>query len=560
MIRLTILIFVFSYINATENSLLCKACIAMQEKLLQATQLFGDNTPAVLQKICDLRGKGYFCRYFYKFYITKLLRDRSSYIKDNNLFCSHVLSVCPKKTHEYDFDGFYDRLFKDYPKQENKVKSKPEQPDFNILVINDAHLQIDYKYKSNANCGDGGGCCSDFFPGPKHKEDEAGYWGSPGRNCDPPLYFYDRTLEYIKDNVERPDLIFVLGDNMSHNAFRTDLKYTAESNAYVLLNLKGNFTNSEIVPVLGNHDCGMLDNMDLANQNDYVYTDIYPLFGKLIGKEKVDDLTHDGYFTKEYDRLNLKVISINTQLGDYFNTYLLRNSTNPLNFFDKLAGEVYESEKKGQRVILITHIPIQDSTYSGFERNMNSIILRFKETISGFFSAHTHFDHLKFIKDREGKYVHINYISPSLTTQDVFNPSFRVYKFKDQTLDDYDQYRFNIVKYNKKAENKDYSFSFDRVYSLKTEYGVDKLETVDEIEGFRKSLQEDEEIRKKFILNYLTRYEFDDWKHFKHTALCSIYDNTKDFIKCQNKHLSYTTEEFLYMLYEKLFSGSWYEK
>jgi len=59
------------------------------------------------------------------------------------------------------------------------------------------------------------------------------------------------------------------------------------------------------------------------------------------------------------------------------------------------------------------------------------------------FAAHSHADHMKFIRRSPDMPINfMEFITPSLTTRSNNDPSFRVWSFDDETnvITDYDQY------------------------------------------------------------------------------------------------------------------------
>lgn len=87
-------------------------------------------------------------------------------------------------------------------------------------MLNDIHLQFDYKPGAKVHCGLPGGCCSDVSKGPDiNPNNWAGYWATPDAFCDIPVHFFVNTVEFIRTNIEKPNAIFMLGDNGDHSFF-----------------------------------------------------------------------------------------------------------------------------------------------------------------------------------------------------------------------------------------------------------------------------------------------------------------------------------------------------
>lgn len=65
-------------------------------------------------------------------------------------------------------------------------------------------------------------------------------------------------------------------------------------------------------------------------------------------------------------------------------------------------------------------------------------------------------------------------IFPSMTTDFNHNQSFNLTYFDESgRLTDVDNYRFNLDLYNEKAKNGDFSFNYELVNSLLSDYELD---------------------------------------------------------------------------------------
>lgn len=112
-----------------------------------------------------------------------------------------------------------------------------------------------------------------------------------------------------------------------------------------------------------------------------------------------------------------------------------------------------KSEKNGEFVYIIGHIPPGDSWYlSECSKRYNALIDRFSYLIKGQFFGHTHFDEYKLVHEyfNYSNIAGIIFAAPSLTTFSNRMPSFRVYDVNssNNNLIDYTQYFLNISKAN----------------------------------------------------------------------------------------------------------------
>ena len=485
------------------KGLLCKFCESIQENFFSSLKTNKVQIRKLLKTACSLGLTDYTCEYFLVGFADNFFDLKPEFVSINDYFCSHMLSVCDKKTKQYDFEAFRKELKRKYPRTDKKksidtgAKGKP----FRILALNDIHVQPDYAFNSNASCGDPAGCCSDFFVKPKSDKDRARYWGTPNKNCDIPAYTFEKSIEFIKKNIKKITFVSVLGDIYGHSYFRKKPQELIDTNQYVYDVLKGNFTDPQIIPIMGNHECHPVDNLDFSDPNNFVYKNIFPIFSSMIGQEKVNQMKEKGFYTLEYEEFNVKFLQINMQMDDTYNSYQVVNNTNPLGFFDKIGDELYISEQKNQKVIIQTHIPVVGNHgYSEFDRNMRVVLSRFKDTISTVLSAHTHHDSISFIKDFDtGEVIGANFISPSLTTFSSYEPSFRVYDFNDGEMENYHQWSMDIDSFNEKAEKGDFSFEFYNSYNYRDYYQLGEMSIKESFSFLKDKLFNDDDTFKKYF-------------------------------------------------------------
>ena len=543
------------------QGLLCKLCIMTQERLLNKTYENLSDLESFLVKTCRLYEEAPFCKYFVNRLGNILLKNRINYFLDNNYFCSHYFTFCDKNTVEYDFDQFRDQLYEKYPKLPLKNDKIKVYKEFNILAINDIHIQTDYEHKTNKNCKDPGGCCSKHSGRTWRKEDQAGYWGSPGTLCDIPQRTFDATMAFIKNKLKRPTFIAVLGDNYGHNYFREDPNQISDINTYVYSNLRSNFTSSYILPVLGNHECDPVDNLNIHDPNNYVYKSIFPTYKTSINNDQIRDLTMKGFYTANFNEYGVKFISINSQIYDAFNGYMARNSTDPLQFFTKFVEELYESEKNQEKVIILSHIPIVDGfSIKEFGINLRAVLGRFKDTVVAFLSGHTHSDSLTFIKNEEKEVIALNYVSPSLTTFTSYNPSFRIYEFENTKLVDYIQYSADLDYYNELAERGKFSFNYSIAYKFREEYGLDQLDSPESFKELEKKILFNDNFKKRYVKNFATSEKGIDPYTTESLAICSTLDLYDDYAKCFGDKLPAKWDWKMVLLFREAFVGKWFVK
>lgn len=117
-----------------------------------------------------------------------------------------------------------------------------------------------------------------------------------------------------------------------------------------------------------------------------------------------------------------------------------------------IESELSQSEKIGQKVYLIGHIPPK-SNLNDWAIRFNAIVDRYAYIIRGQFYGHTHSDHVSFFPQMKNAAnvstaALSNYylVSPSLTTYSDRIPEYRVMDVDFDTLQviDYSQYRYKM--------------------------------------------------------------------------------------------------------------------
>lgn len=541
------------------RGLVCKLCMTLQQGFLEKGYQHRSQIESFLVKACAIYEESAFCKYFVNGLGNILVEHRIKYFLDNNMFCSHYLDVCDKTTVEYDFDQYRRSLYENYPPIKKSNEKLKVFEDFNVLVLNDIHIQTDYEAKAMKYCKDPGGCCSKHAGRAWRKKDQAGYWGSSGTSCDLPARTFDATVSFIKNNLVKPTFIAVLGDNFGHNYFRTNPNQITDVNTYVYSALRTNFTDSHILPVLGNHECDPVDAVNITDPNDYVYSHIFPSYKSSINDAQIDDLKSKGFYSAVFKEHGVKFISINSQMYDAFNGYMARNSTDPLQFFENFVEELYASECEGQKVIILSHIPIVD-TYSirEFGINLKSIFGRFKDTISAHFSGHTHNDSLIFVHDEEGEVVSVNYVSPSLTTFASYSPSFRIYEFDNTRIADYIQYNTDLDYYNEQADKGVFELGFSIAYTLRNEYELKSWGNAEDFAKLKGKILSNSIFTDKYIKNYATSVKAVEPQTTRSYALCLTLDSFDELSKCISTELPNSWNWKANEFFRGLFVGRWF--
>ncbi|KAF5512703.1 Sphingomyelin phosphodiesterase 1 [Colletotrichum aenigma] len=384
--------------------------------ILKALANFGDDTfVGALQKLCGaassededvcngtlaLEGP----------VIAASLRDLTLGSKTAQVFCTTLLGLCDyPEVEPYSVPMPPKTITSPLPASvsSNGTKSSP----FKIAHFSDIHIDPLYVTGSNANCSKPM-CCRPYTPAdePGNNDFPAGPFGD--HNCGAP-----RGLEqsmYAAINALSPDFALFTGDIVDHAIWNTAVaQNSAEiSMAYQHMSDAG----LQVYGTVGNHE------MSPANA-------IPPTPRRRLAVASV-----------KTPRNGLRVISVSTNFWYTLNFWLYKDvQRDPSDHLKWLVGELDATEKAGERVFLVGHMPmgISDALHDG-PNYFDQIVNRYKSTIAGLFFGHTHLDHFQFSYSNyanrtASNAVATSYIAPSMTPLSGM-PAFRIYTIDPTTF------------------------------------------------------------------------------------------------------------------------------
>lgn len=534
----TTLTLLMAFVAADSPPNSCELCRSLQSAIVNFTDSNWNVVIDLATQICQVAGSGDLCSYMVRNFAQGIQKHKFKFLLKTNYYCNKLLEGCGSDFRAFNFTQFKADINRDFPRVKPVAEGafpSAAKDAFKVLVLNDIHIQNDYKHRSAKRCKDPAGCCSAVHGMPAEKEKQAGYWGTPKAYCDMPEYFYNATLKHLREATaaDRPDFIVLLGDNVGHQYFRQDGSAVSNATAVVLQEMKRVFPDVPVIPVLGNHECHPVEYLDFDNYTNFVYTEIVDKFNIFVPRGKLEEFKEKGFFAIEFPDQNVKFISVNSQILDGFNVYLMGVTTYPWDFLRMLARELYRSEKAGQKVILLNHIEITD--YFAI-RELNVALLyileRFQDTVVTYLSGHTHYDQLRFMRGQDGKVFAANYISPSITTSTCYNPSFRIYRYGGGKLVDYDQYYFDIDEANARAEKGDFKFEFRHAYSFLKRYGL-KSTSKEEIGKLHERLKSRRDPAiKDYVSGYFCQLDLKGWENVQDEVLCELTDDIDEMYRC----------------------------
>jgi hypothetical protein len=135
------------------------------------------------------------CKYYIMMIGDPAMSNSLDYLKISDSICGHLFCY-NDQTIQLEVSEFEEYLTHNFPEIPQNTSNGTKE-DFNILVLNDLHLQKHYKEGTLVNCGKPAGCCQEKY-GKVSDGSGAGYWGTKHGNCDIPHRTFLKTLDFIK--------------------------------------------------------------------------------------------------------------------------------------------------------------------------------------------------------------------------------------------------------------------------------------------------------------------------------------------------------------------------
>ena len=199
---------------------------------------------------------------------------------------------------------------------------------------------------------------------------------------------------------------------------------------------------------------------------------------------------------------------------------------------------------------MLDHFPINgDFTLYECAKRLRALVDRFDYIIRGYFSGHTHKDDISPIRRyfEPRPIININYIAPSLSSNDGGNPSFRIYIIDSNTKNviDYTQYRMNMTASNEKG------VAVWQVSHLASE--LFNVSDMSHIEEMTKINVEGQYILKRYA-DSASEKKMHDKKEIKKAKCTITTDSFQDYFKCTEQGIF--NSEFFYKTLSDI-SGEW---
>lgn len=194
-----LLIVIFLSTTLCTESIVCTECRIFRDKILDLIMKFKDTNIQYVVDTCGLFMTLNECNFFINGIGNSAINNSYNFLKDSDYICSSLFCYDDTIT-KLKLEDFQKYLDKHFPKTEI-IKKRKSDKDIKMIVVNDIHLQKDYKEQTVIDCGQIAGCCEARWGKPKKGEPSAGYWGTKNMTCDIPTRTFTKTLEFIKGRM-----------------------------------------------------------------------------------------------------------------------------------------------------------------------------------------------------------------------------------------------------------------------------------------------------------------------------------------------------------------------
>ena len=278
--------------------------------------------------------------------------------------------------------------------------------------------------------------------------------------CDTPEVLLNNSLLHVSSTFDENKYEFSIftGDIVDHDLAHCDANTTRYAEIRSFKIMKHYLKGLPVYPVLGNHDTfpfGQLAPQKLGNVtlddsvyhwNEKLMSELWLSNGWINDDQKEKLQQHYAGFTITTKR-NLKVISLNSNTYYYYNLYGFGNMENDPDMYGQwqfLVDELVESEKNGQRVWIIAHVPSGAADAFAIQSAIFAkIVERFSPyTIANIFYGHTHKDQFKVLYSNKLEPVNMAWISQAITPLGLANPSWRYYEVEDESFNIINTYNY----------------------------------------------------------------------------------------------------------------------
>nr|CAD7195606.1 unnamed protein product [Timema douglasi] len=352
-----------------------------------------------------------------------------------------------------------------------------------IVHVSDLHFDPTYTPGNNAAC-DAPTCCKEEQGRPTNPSDGAGYWGDY-RNCDSPLQLVNNTLQHIKQHHQKIDYVYFTGDFVYHGMWESTKEQHTQIITSIVRAFNETFQGTPVFFALGNHEPVQANAYAPLDVNTNVSTKwlfelVSELWSPYITEDAKQTILQGGFYTVK-PRDGFRVIVLNNIVCLNNNYWLAYDSRDPYNQLKWLAETLLLSEREGDKVHILYHVPSGMNNQWGsclkiWGREFHKIVDRFENIVAAHFTGHTHYDefHVFYSTENATRANGVSFNGGSGTPFIDVNPNYKTYTVDPASWNvvDSDMWIFNLTDANSKPDQDPDWF---KLYSFRDEYGVANL-------------------------------------------------------------------------------------
>ncbi|KAJ6253797.1 sphingomyelin phosphodiesterase [Anaeramoeba flamelloides] len=408
-----------------------------------------------------------------------------------------------------------------------------------FLVINDAHLDKNYKEGGTVQCDSPCACCCDDMPPSNYTGQTAGKWGSS--KCNTPFRLFEQVIPVVQQ--QQIDFVVFLGDAPSMAFWEVTYEDSISYVKYVAQQL-AKLVDIPVVPVIGNHDYSPSDFFTCDGSMDNYYKTMADIYKQWLPSD-IASFHHCGWYSNSIIP-GLRFLIMNTMICDPADILILHESEEMTEQCKWLDSEIQKAKDNGEKVYLFGHVPIGQSTqriypplcWTNSSLKIAQLMEKYPDTIVSMFSGHTHFSEFRVVYDTKTSKIPVgmNLISPSFVPEASRYSGFRIYDYNTQS--------FEITNIHQWYSNP-YSVGDDQIpvwekhfdfLSDYKDYGVEKVNP-SELDKIAKQITTNEDLFKLYYQRYAPRWNVDSVTEAKKNLIKCSLPVTKNSIytECLNK-------------------------
>lgn len=208
-------------------------------------------------------------------------------------------------------------------------------------------------------------CCRKENGIPADPKDAAGKWGE--YNCDTTPAVVTSMFEFLRDEI-KPDVLFWTGDMSPHSVWENSNEEVADHNNVIARQIQSMFGEDLMVyPLQGNHDVWPVNVQSFTPGNpNYMVQNLSTVWNYWLDEQAISIFKKAGYYYQYFEIKapgnkkifnNTRVLGVTTQTCNEQNWYLWEVLSDPGDELAWLESVLKDMEAKGERAILLGHIP-----------------------------------------------------------------------------------------------------------------------------------------------------------------------------------------------------------